>query len=141
MIIVYRLRDDTKYNRKYIADVQNATINSEDYGIKQTHGLFCSAEWWNNIDKGSLELQTLKGKITRVYMGSMNDWPEFEITTEDGQKESFTREAETETLDAEYQPGRAIEIYFVWQQHKKSFFGESPDTKIVLEIRIEKNSS
>ena len=144
MIVVYRLKDDVKH----IADVQKAILTTEDYGIKITHGLFGSPEWWKNIDNGTLPLQTLKGKITRVYMSGHNDYPEFEIVTEDGHKESFTREAETEVLDAEYQPGREVEIDFVRQQPKKNLLEQFPKLKkrfptrdyskqkIVLEIRL-----
>jgi len=40
-------------------------------------------------------VHTLRGTIGRVYMGSMNDWPEFELVTAEGQKSSWTREAKS----------------------------------------------
>jgi hypothetical protein len=41
MKIAYRLRD----NAKHIAQVQKATLTTDDFGIEPTDGLFGSAEW------------------------------------------------------------------------------------------------
>lgn len=133
MIAVYQLKKD----RDRIGKIQKATLTTDDYGIQQTHGLFGSSEWWQHIQDGKLPLHTLRGTITRVYMGSMGDWPEFEVATPEGAKESFTRECHTREQDAEYRVGRAIEIDYVWQKHKKSFASHTLDTKIVVEIRID----
>lgn len=133
MVIVYKLRDDVEY----IKQVQKATLECNDFGIQQTHGLFGSPNWWKNIEEGKLPVHTLRGTISRGYMGSMGDWPEFQVTNQDdASTESFTRRCHTRDQDAEYQVGRKIEIDYVWQKFKeRSFFG-SIDTKVILEIRI-----
>lgn len=84
MLTIYRLRAD----KDFIAQVQKATTTSEEFGIEPTHGLFGSSEWWHHVSDGTLPVQTLRGAITRVYMGSMNDWPELTMRTETGEESS-----------------------------------------------------
>jgi len=44
---IYSLRDD----KPHIKDVQNATLNTDKYGIVSEHDLFGSDEWWSE-EKG-----------------------------------------------------------------------------------------
>jgi len=132
MVTVYKLADD----RDSIARIQKATLTTDDFGIRQTHGLFGSPEWWAKIASGELLLETIRGTISKVYMGSMGDWPEFQVETSDGTKESFTRWVSRREMDREYRNGRLVEIDFVWQFHKKAWSGD-PKTKVILEIRVE----
>ena len=64
MKIAYRLRD----NAKHIAQVQKATLTTDDFGIEPTDGLFGSAEWRNRIASGELTVHTLRGTITERFM-------------------------------------------------------------------------
>jgi hypothetical protein len=133
--VVYRLKDDTQA----IALVQQATLLTKDFGIQQTHGLVGSPEWWDNIKNGNLPLQTMKGTISRVFSGSLNDSPEFEVTSNDGEKENFTRECNSSELDNEYQTGRKVEVDYVWQQLKNEQT-HRVRIKFVIEIRIDTNT-
>lgn len=133
MKTIYSLSED----RKHVANVQKATLTTEDYGIQQTHGLYGSKDWWAQIAEGKLEKKTISGVVSRVYMGSMNDWPEFTVRNESGEEESFSRYANNPTLGKEYQEGRKIEIDYVMQKHKRSFGSGSLDTKCVIEVRIQ----
>lgn len=127
---------DLRANSQYIKNVQNASLYNEDLALKITHGLFGSDEWWANIDSGILQKRTLKGTISRVYMSGMNDWPEFEIVTTDGEKSQWTREVDEKSLDSMYRSGAAVEIDYVIQTFKRDF-GTGPDSRFVLEIRVE----
>jgi hypothetical protein len=130
---VYRLRDDSAR----IASVQKATLSTTDYGIKQTHGLFGSDEWWQHITDGTLPMHTVRGTITRVFMSGHNDWPEFEMRDDSGLLSRWTRETNRREDDVLYEPGRAIEIDVVRQHHKPTTWTKDSETKVVLEIRIE----
>jgi hypothetical protein len=132
MITVYRLQDDTER----VQQIQKATLTTPNFGIQQTHGLLGSSDWWNNIEVSKLPVHTLRGVISRVYMGSMGDWPTFQITADDGNTESFTRECHSKEQDAEFLEGRRVEIDYVWQQ-LRSIEAVSPSVKIILEIRIQ----
>jgi hypothetical protein len=114
MVPVYQLRKDTEHVRK----VQKATLTTEQYGIQQTHGLFGSDEWWQKIASGDLPMRRLRGAITRVYMGSMGDWPEFAMRTDDGEESSWTRFAQTKELSQLYVVGKRIELDYVLQRNK-----------------------
>src|SRR5262245_110866 len=86
--VVYRLRDDLQR----IEQIQHATLTTTEFGIAPTHGLLGSNEWWDQIATGRLPTETLRGVISRVYMGSMGDWPEFEVRSDAGELSSWTRE-------------------------------------------------
>jgi hypothetical protein len=51
--------------------------------------MFGSEEWWQNIELARLPLHMLKGRITKVYMGSMSDWPEFRMVSDTGRREQL----------------------------------------------------
>jgi hypothetical protein len=133
MTTVYDLALDTAQ----IEWIQKATLTTTDYGIQQTHGLFGSAVWWKKISSGELPTTTLSGKITKVYMGSMGDWPMFEFIDASGVTQSFTREAQDTERSKLYAVGLVVEVDYVVQMHKKSFPDGSLDTKVVTAIRIQ----
>jgi hypothetical protein len=106
MLTIYRLRSD----KDFIAQVQKATVTTERFGIESTHGLFGSPEWWQHVRDGMLPVHTLRGAITRVYMGSMNDWPEFTMRSDTGQESSWSRYASDPVFASLYTVGRRIEL-------------------------------
>lgn len=132
---VYNLEFDTPQ----IERIQKATLSMDDYGIQQTHGLFGSREWWEQITSGALPTVKLTGRISKVYMGSMGDWPMFEFRDAAGETHSFTRWAQNPKLDRLYAVGREVEVDYVIQKHKKSFVGGSLDTKVVTAVRIKED--
>ena len=136
MLTIYRLRAD----KDFIAQVQEATATSEEFGIEATHGLFGSAEWWQHVRDGTLPVHMLRGTITRVYMGSMNDWPEFTMRTDTGEESSWSRYGNDPVFASLYTVGRSIELDYVVQRHRsKSFDGGSED-KIPIEIRLDEEA-
>src|SRR5258708_8855627 len=56
MELVYRLKDDPKH----IAQVQKATLTTDNFGVEPTHGLFGSSEWSGRIATEHLLLHTLR---------------------------------------------------------------------------------
>jgi hypothetical protein len=131
---MYKLRDDSKR----IAQIQKATIETETFGIEPTHGLFGSEEWWANISSGRLQRHTLSGVITRIYFGSMGDWPMFEMKHGSGECTSWTREVNAKEQDAFYKIGVPIEVDYVVQRHRPGSFDHGAEFKCVLEIRTSK---
>ena len=115
---VYTLWDDARG----VKNIQEATLNTADYGILQEHGLFGSREWWSAIDNGELAVHTVYGTICDLAMESMNDWPVFRILCDDGTvTESITRETLTtiSISDNLYQIGRRVIWQYVHVRHKK----------------------
>jgi hypothetical protein len=136
MLTIYRLRAD----KDFIAQVQKATTTTEKFGIEPTHGLFGSAEWWQHVRDGTLPVHTLRGAITRIYMGSMNDWPGFTMRTETGEESSWSRYATDPAFASLYTVGRPIELDYVVQQHRPHSFDSGAEDKIPIEIRVGENA-
>ncbi len=128
MDAVYQLKHDADR----VAAIQKATLATKEFGIEPTHGLLGSREWWSEIESGRLPVHRLRGMIGRVYMGNMNDWPGFELVTAEGQKSSWTREANSKEQAARYVVGRSIEIDYVAQRHRPDSWDGGGEAKIVL---------
>lgn len=133
MKAVYQLRKD----HKYIQLVQEATLGREDAGLKITHGLFGSEEWWDNIKNGALPTDTIKGVISDVYMSGHTDYPEFEVLSSDGHKTTWARDVNNGLEDGIYEIGKKVEIDSVIQKFKNVCPVLGEDSKCVIEIRIE----
>jgi hypothetical protein len=131
---IYRLKAD----KENIRHVQEATQATEKWGIEPTHGLFGSQEWWQHIHDGTLPVHRLKGTISRLYMDSMNNWPEFTLRSESGKESGWSRYANEPEFAGLYTVGRPIEIDYVTQRHcDKALFDED---KIPIEIRVAENA-
>jgi len=135
MMTIYRLNLD----KDYIAKVQKATQTTDKFGIEPTHGLFGSPEWWQHIRNGTLPVHHLRGTISSVYMGSMNDWPEFTLRTKDGEEFTWSRYANCPEFAALYTVGRAIEVDYVVQRHRATSFGSGTHERIPIAIRVAEN--
>lgn len=132
----YQLKEDSAR----IAAIQKATLTTDEGGIEQTHGLLGSREWWQHISSGQLPLHTLRGVIVERFWGSMADWPEITVRSDEGEVSQWTREVNSKEQDALYIPGQRIEIDFVLQRHRPKSFDMGGETKVVIEIRVEPNA-
>ena len=133
MITIYRLQLD----KSYITEVQEATESTEKFGIEPTHGIFGSPEWWQHIREGTLPVHHLKGTVSSVHMGSMNDWPEFTLRNEDGEEFTWSRYASDPEFGMLYTVGRPIEIDYVIQRHRATSVGPGTQLRIPIEIRVD----
>lgn len=129
----YRLKNDTTF----IAQVQKATRNTDDFGIEMTHGLFGSQEWWEQIESGKLKLHTLRGVITERFWSGMADWPMVKVESDTGEISSWTRRVNTSDQDVLYIPGQRLEIDYVFQRHRPKSVDGGAEVKQVIEVRVE----
>jgi len=128
---------ELKKNLDFISNVQKATLSTKEFGIEQTHGLFGSSEWWEQISSGRLPLHTLCGEIIERFWGGMADWPEIKVRNDDGQISEWTRMVNVKEQDALYIPGQRIEIDYVLQRHRPKSTDKGAEHKLVIEIRVE----
>jgi len=134
MVEVYSLTKDSEQIRK----VQRATLKTTDYGLVPEQGLFGSDEWWDAIRAGRLPTVRVEGVISRVYMGSMNDWPEFEIDS-NGRKTTWTRSVHRREDDQFYAVGKRVSLDYVIQKFKKDLANRGKlETEVVLRIVVER---
>ncbi len=134
MVEVYSLAKDTEHVRK----VQRATLNTTDYGLVPEHGLFGSDEWWEAIRTGKLPTICVEGVISCVRMGSMNDWPGFEIDS-NGSKTNWTRHVHSAEDDRFYVAGKRVCLEYVIQHTKKDLANlGTTEQEVVLRIAVER---
>ena len=135
MVTIYRLQLD----KDYITQVQQATEMSDNFGLEPTHGVFASPEWWQHIRDGTLPVQHLKGMICSVHMGSMNDWPEFTVRTENNEEFTWSRYANSPEFAGLYTVGRPAEVDYVVQRHRATRVGPGTHVRIPITIRVDES--
>ncbi len=131
---------DLHHDKRAVKLIQDATLNTEDFGFKQEHGLFGSREWWQAIEQEMIPMKRIEGIISRVYMSGHNDFPEFEVISAEG-KTSWERKGN----DRYYVVGKRTKIIHVTQKFKKPLEIRGPrghkelkiDTDMILEIWIQ----
>jgi hypothetical protein len=129
-VTVYEFAED----RQQIQAMQQASRERPDLGLSLKPALIASPDWWNALRDGALRERTVEGTISRVYWGSMGDWPEFEITTADGDRSTWTRQADI----SRYVEGLRARLSFVLHPWKvPDQHGLGKDAKIVLRVEIE----
>lgn len=126
-IKVYDLSDDDELVEK----VQNATLNTTDFGLVPEIALYGSTEWWKAISHGRIKKHEIEGIITSVFSSGDSNWPQFEIDS-NGKKTVWTRFGDHSL----YEVGRRVRLEYVVQKPKKSWTG-SPYQNEVLSISVE----
>jgi len=74
---VYLLSEELKDNPERISVTQKLTLNSSRplMGLKGTHGLFASVEWWDSIQENKIPLSYISGVIKRAYVSGQDEGP------------------------------------------------------------------
>ena len=72
---VYLLSEELMNDHERIALAQNLTLDSSRplMGLKGTHGLFGSVEWWRSIDENKIPLLFISGVIKRAYVAGQDE--------------------------------------------------------------------
>ena len=137
LVQVYALRLD----HDHVAKVQAATLGRGDAGLLPEPHLYGSPEWWSMVETGEIQVHTVRGSISKVFMSGHNDYPEFEID-QAGVKTRWTRETSevpdspfTRNQLAElYQPGAEVQLLYVLQRFKKPLKVLGEHSRCVIEI-------
>ena len=74
MKLVYQLIEDLKNNVQRVVKTQSLTLNDDKplMGLKGTHGLFASDEWWESIRQGKIPVQKIEGIVQRAYIAGQD---------------------------------------------------------------------
>ena len=126
-INVYDLSDDDEL----VAKVQNATLNTTDFGLVPEIALYGSKEWWEAISSGLIQKHEIDGIITSVFSSGDSNWPQFEVDA-NGKTSVWTRFGDHSL----YEVGRRVKLEYVVQKPKKSWTGSLYQNE-VLTISIE----
>jgi len=150
MKLVYDLRSDLDKNPERVKQAQAMTLNSEKplLGLKGSHGLFASAEWWNNIETGKIPKKTITGKIEEMFFaGQDSRWGDqvnsFTLRLPDGSHVSesiYTNQKADRRL---FRVGAVVCFTYVFDELKKqpSRDGAVNYAQIVLEVAISSTTS
>jgi hypothetical protein len=84
-----------------------------------------------------LPVHTCRGIITKRYLGSMNDWPEFTMCSDSGEETNWSRFGHSGEDDRYYQVGRRIEVDYVLEPIRPGSLDPRTERKTVIEVRIE----
>jgi hypothetical protein len=128
---VYSLAEDTAS----VVAVQQAMLTRDDVGAEPDPAPFGTADWWRATEDGRIPTFTTEGTITAIRMASMNDFPDFEMTAEDGAKSYWAREGDP---DAYARGLRAKVRYAVVKARPAQIAVTGLDTiEVVLEVWLD----
>jgi hypothetical protein len=130
-VTVYSFEQD----QTRIDAMQKASLNATNFAASLLPALVGTPEWWRATQDGSLVHMIVSGTISRVHWGSMRDWPECEVTSDDGSKSTWTRQGDI----TRYVEGLQVRIIYVlhpWQVPDQDHRHGGP-SKIVLTVDIE----
>lgn len=133
MKTIYHLQSDSKA----IAGMQRASLDAGPVGLRITHGLVGSNDWWSQIKSGVLTLHSVKGEISGFWPGQWGDGPaEFELQTEDGQHSIWLCKIPPTEAKKEFCIGRNVVVEFVVQELKSSLEGIGNETNVTVSISV-----
>lgn len=74
MKLVYELSKELEEDPEQVIQAQALTLNESKrlLGLKGTHGLFGSDEWWENIRKQIIPNLVIRGSIKRAYISGQD---------------------------------------------------------------------
>jgi hypothetical protein len=131
MEVVYDLREDAEG----IAQMQRQAL-LKDRGLRVTHGLVGSPEWWAQIKSGALPLKTITGVVSGFWPGQGGGGPaEFQIKEHDGTLSQWMCEMEPAPANRQFVLGRPVMIEYVVQEFKTEVCG-SHETKVPVSIAL-----
>ena len=140
---VYLHSEELKNNPERVAKAQALTLNAAKplLGLKGTHGLYGSPEWWASIEQRKMPLLFVSGIIRRMYFAGQDEPGEnnsFELLLEDGSTHDQSIYANDEADVSLFRPGCRVEIVYALDELKDQ---PAPDgginySKIPLEMAV-----
>jgi hypothetical protein len=138
MELVFRLRGSQNLDAMRRASLDRSTT----IGLRNTHGVIGTNEWWEAIESGALPVQTLRGVVRGLWLGQYNVGgpAEFCAEAEDGSLFGGLCECEPDQAKSLFTLGRIVEVDVVEQLLKEGNVLGSTSARITLEIRLGKPS-
>ncbi len=143
MKIVYQLTDELKINPQLIIKAQALTLNKSRplMGLKGTHGLFASDEWWTNIRNKVMPTLHLNGLIKRVYAAGQdysNINNSIDLLLDDGSIYAAGITVNNDKDRALFKKGARVEILYALDELKKQ---PAPNgginySKVTIEVAV-----
>lgn len=143
MKLVYQLDEDLKNDQERVSLTQNLTLDKSRpfLGLRGTHGLFASYEWWDNILQRKMPLLFVSGVIQRAYIAGQDQQGVnnmVDLKLDDGSVRAvgiYTNDKADVQL---FKPGYRVSIVYALDELKKQ---PAPDgrvnySKVALEMAV-----
>jgi hypothetical protein len=130
--IVYELRNDAET----IRHMQSAMLSDEPNGLKNSHGLIGTDEWWQQVLAGTLPIHEEVGVISGFWPGQWAGGPpEFELCDTTGRKSRWLCEVEVGEAGVAFRLGRPVCVRYVMQELKTALNG-CTQSKVTVSIAL-----
>lgn len=142
MPIVYELSRQLTLEPERIELARALTLDPDRpyMGLKGTHGLFASPEWWENIRAGIMPLKRRSGIIQRVLHVGQDAAGEpnvFELSCDDGEVCQESMYANAREDRALFQPGKQVDILYALDELKdRADDGSRKFSQTVIEMAV-----
>jgi len=153
MMRVYELEKELAKDMRRVVLTQALTLNPNKplLGLKGTHGLFGSTEWWNNIKaafaterltNSQIKVLVHSGIIEETYFAEQERWGDevdsFVLKLDDGTSINESIYATLKNEKKLFVPGARVTIAYVFDELKEqpARDGSTNYSKIVLEMAV-----
>ena len=140
MKLVYRLSKSLKDDPEHVKRAQDLTLDETRplMGLKGTHGLFGSDEWWNSIYSKKMKLKFVSVLITRTYYAGMDSdrrHNSYELALDNGSLHQESFYANNSKDIGLYEVGKKVLIVYALDELKKQS-GKRKYSETPIEIAI-----
>jgi hypothetical protein len=142
MKLVYQLSEELRHDSEQVAMAQALTQDeSRPFGLKGSHGLFGSDEWWDNIKKGILPMRYISGVIDRLFVSGQEQGAQvntFDLRLSDGSLHTESIFANNQDDYQLFKLGSRVSIVYVLDELKMqpAPVGGVNYSEIVLEMAV-----
>jgi len=140
---VYQLSQELAEDPDQVVKAQSMTLNTARplLGLRGSHGLFGSKEWWSSIAAGVIPVVLRSGTITDMYFpGRPGEYKvkDFEYVGDDGVARSETCRANAKSDLSLYQVGGRVGLAYARDELKKqpAKDGSTNYAGILLEVVV-----
>ncbi|ARU54289.1 hypothetical protein OLMES_0182 [Oleiphilus messinensis] len=144
--MVYSLAEDLKKNPDRIRLAHELTLDSSKprMGLKGSHGLFASNEWWNSIREGKIPITIISGVITQAYVSgqdSIEDNNTVDLRLSDGTTETIGIYSNKKEDISLFKKGCMVQVAYALDELKRqpARNGRINYSKVALELAISEN--
>lgn len=141
MRLVFELAEELRRNPKRIEITQALTKNPSKptMGLKGTHGLFGSEDWWNSIAARKMPLLFLSGTIKRAYVAGPDEGEidTIDMLLDDGSVRSVGIYVNDDDDLRLFCPGHRADIVYALDELKqRAPDGSVNHSKVALEMAV-----
>lgn len=140
---VYTLSEELAADPNQKKLVHALTLNSAKplMGLKGTHGLFASPQWWDNINYRRMPLRFVSGVILRAYEAGQDSKTGFNnsvsLRLTDGRTEEFGIYANRKEDTRLFREGQTVQMVLALDELKRpTALGKPGFSDITLEVAV-----